>query len=509
MDPGRLQTLLESNEPPDVDERDQVRAVLLPVRQHLADLVSRITSTQAELTRMITEQRQETIHLTRIEGILSPLRSIPDDVLAMIFEHCCYSSLDDSGEPTFADDAFPNSNSTDTSSPPWSLSQVCQNWRALAISRGHLWATVCIRDDIDGQKPATVSTQCQRVKLILLRSKECHLRIFFRGRRKPSIALFKILLDDLHRWRWAILKVDPIIVQPLHGATLPFLTHLSLRLHSVAEEHIALHTPALRFMEEIRRYRNDMIDVTWGKVTSYTCVESNLDQIERLTNATNITISDSAQIKSEHRRNPPPENPIYLDKVTTLHIHENERTLGEKSLCAYVFDRFAFTSLRILHLTFPGYIMPGMRVGAFPSTLSELTLHYVPETRLEDIDWADVVDLWKQAGSLSTLYLKIPPHLSIIDGLKTLSSDIHLLPNLITLRFVCDQAPPSSLLPTLQDVLTARSHTLRKVHLVRANGTKGEVEDAWRSEIWDMVGMPMDSWQSEKGLEVSFKLFTR
>lgn len=59
MEPARLQTLLQSNEPPDVDERDHVRAALLPIHQHLADLASRITATRAALAGLIEEQEHK------------------------------------------------------------------------------------------------------------------------------------------------------------------------------------------------------------------------------------------------------------------------------------------------------------------------------------------------------------------------------------------------------------------------------------------------------------------
>ncbi|KIY68293.1 hypothetical protein CYLTODRAFT_421711 [Cylindrobasidium torrendii FP15055 ss-10] len=519
IQPQRLTHLLETNSAPDADDRGAIRAELVPVRARLTDLEAKIAATQAVLNQLLKEQRQETEYANRLEGVLSPLRSIPDDILTEIFEHCCCSIYDRDGAILVADEFFPAQNSTDPLSCPWTLSQVCQNWRAVALSCARLWATVCMRDptkyDSDnGDTVVAIKGACERMRLLLSRSKGADLRVFYNGhgREGASVDMFKVLCEHRDRWRWAHLQVSPLVIKALEGATLPSLTHLTLLLHSVCEELITIHTPNLLFMEQNRRYRSDLFDVTWDNIHTYSSVDSSMDSIEHLTNVTSLTIRDTTNLGFDQRRSPAPDTPVVLVKAVQLYIHEFDRISTESSLCAYVFDRFDFPCLRTLHLTFSEPLMPNMRTAALPSTLTDLTLRYVvdPRSETQKINWDDVEELWRHASGVSSMFLNFPAEIPVTEGLERLRKDRNLLPELTTLRLTYTPV----LLSRLKDTLFSRRQSIKEVHLVLCQETRAAAGEQPESDgipltmLSTMVKAVMDNWQSEiQGLEMKFVCF--
>ncbi|KAF9022598.1 hypothetical protein BDZ89DRAFT_956409 [Hymenopellis radicata] len=115
---------LRSNEPlSDVDVALFTRKIFSKAADNLSSLDDQISGLRASLDAL-TERRgrlQETLDHWR--GVVSPMRTLPNEILTEIFMHVC-RSFDVPQE----------------SDGPWLLCRVCTRWKALLLGTPALWA---------------------------------------------------------------------------------------------------------------------------------------------------------------------------------------------------------------------------------------------------------------------------------------------------------------------------------------------------------------------------------
>ncbi|KIY73079.1 hypothetical protein CYLTODRAFT_270812 [Cylindrobasidium torrendii FP15055 ss-10] len=102
-----------------------------------------------------------------------PLFDLPDDILYTIFNASVpwYYDVDDPSK------SFPK-DSLDTELPPWTLTQVCQRWRALSLADTSLWSNISIRlDHIQDRSRVTITQTAKIFDFMILRSRTASLRI--------------------------------------------------------------------------------------------------------------------------------------------------------------------------------------------------------------------------------------------------------------------------------------------------------------------------------------------
>ncbi|KAJ7603923.1 hypothetical protein FB45DRAFT_767776, partial [Roridomyces roridus] len=125
----RLYTLLHSNEPPNDSEIPFLRSIASEMSgrlEWLDDEVSRLWNRWVELTAERTTLAQSHENHQRV---LSPVRSLPSEILGEIFAWTLPTVAEASDRTSFK---FHHS--------PWNLTHVCSRWRAIAISTPSLWS---------------------------------------------------------------------------------------------------------------------------------------------------------------------------------------------------------------------------------------------------------------------------------------------------------------------------------------------------------------------------------
>ncbi|KAF8907898.1 hypothetical protein CPB84DRAFT_1822334 [Gymnopilus junonius] len=194
--------LLDCNSAPSAEDRQSIENVLFIARKRANRLQERLgrktglpNSTRLQILRTL-ENIESFIHTH--ESILSTLRILPNEILALIFIFC----LPDVQSEPWQERKW-------KSVPSLRLSQVCGNWRDLAINTPQLWTilgdiTVNAETAKDGENP-----YLNFLEGLLGRSRELSLWIFmsspvanYAPDRHPVIdALMK------HEPRWAALGI--------------------------------------------------------------------------------------------------------------------------------------------------------------------------------------------------------------------------------------------------------------------------------------------------------------
>ncbi|KIY64856.1 hypothetical protein CYLTODRAFT_467192 [Cylindrobasidium torrendii FP15055 ss-10] len=281
--------LFNSNEVPSADER-----------RKLEDVLPRLTNEAAQLEEEIAalKERHSKI-MGKVHGIqsaLHPQRVIPDDILREIFAFCVPWCFETPSELV----PLPLESSTDASEPPWTLSQVCRNWRAVALSCPHLWSAVQI------EYSATLLDQCNRhptswadrLALISSWSAPLPLRVHILSYQYIHYLEHSWDTSGLDKERWQTLYMQGtshLISSTIAEQPFPLLTDLSLDYQSAFWESFHCQLPALRRLEQHNRLASRFGPILpWEQITHYTSVDSNVYFICAMTNVQEITIEHSS-----------------------------------------------------------------------------------------------------------------------------------------------------------------------------------------------------------------------
>ncbi|KAJ7114031.1 hypothetical protein C8R44DRAFT_676471, partial [Mycena epipterygia] len=130
---ARHQKLLTTNEPPADPELTFIRSVVAKTGARLAHLDGEILRLQDRLKKLEEERAPLAIYHAQNNGILSPVRRLPPEVLGEIFSWTLPSARDALLRRRF-----------DTKNSPWVLTYICGRWREVALSTPSLWSLVVI-----------------------------------------------------------------------------------------------------------------------------------------------------------------------------------------------------------------------------------------------------------------------------------------------------------------------------------------------------------------------------
>ncbi|KAL1664186.1 hypothetical protein EV121DRAFT_166992, partial [Schizophyllum commune] len=231
MAASSLLGLLSSNRAPTADERQSTLALIQSWRAKEAALEAEVRALQAALTQKSAQLEDVRGRIHRHRGALSPLRSLPLEVLQHIFRLTL---------PTTTHNAL-----LSPDEPPILFTRVCRAWREVALGTPELWASihiVCTPFDSDMSERAreVVGLRLQAVETWLARSGTWPLDISIRAGkvvprpvslgRGPSYtstvpSILRAILPHSRRWR------DLAVV---------------IRLNEAAELHLPLDLPKLR-----------------------------------------------------------------------------------------------------------------------------------------------------------------------------------------------------------------------------------------------------------------------
>ncbi|KAF9011529.1 hypothetical protein BDZ89DRAFT_963967, partial [Hymenopellis radicata] len=137
---ARVATLLKGNNAPHDTERAQLRTFLDGAQGDLAEYDDKMELLLKDMNDLREERDKLHSHIEDAQTVLHPIRTLSDDILHEIFAHCVpeWGALEQKllNEP---DSAYSSLNS---STAPWTLSQVCSGWRRVALSAPRLWSTI-------------------------------------------------------------------------------------------------------------------------------------------------------------------------------------------------------------------------------------------------------------------------------------------------------------------------------------------------------------------------------
>ncbi|KAK0196773.1 hypothetical protein F5146DRAFT_1012863 [Armillaria mellea] len=128
---GDVGVLLRSNMPPSKIEEEGLLSVVQRGDAVVADLDRRIKATQDALDFFVKERDQAISNITDAQTLLHSSRKLNEDVLRRIFKYCVDS------QPIGTD-------SLDSRSCPWTLSQVCKEWRRVATHTPEVWSRISL-----------------------------------------------------------------------------------------------------------------------------------------------------------------------------------------------------------------------------------------------------------------------------------------------------------------------------------------------------------------------------
>ncbi|KIY68341.1 hypothetical protein CYLTODRAFT_443385 [Cylindrobasidium torrendii FP15055 ss-10] len=203
--------------------------------------------------------------------------TLPDDVLREIFVKCVPRAVVDG----FEEGAFPLHSSLDKNYPPWTLSQVNQNWRALALSTPELWSTCSIMDI-----PRIHGAFQRRIDLYLRRSEPLPVDISVRTDLNSNHNhVSAAILAASTRWRCVRFgAVEPTQFRAMfQQRQFPALTHLSVCFSQcLIIPSTTLDTPALLHFEQNMRSGASYIEAPWDQIIRYKSDKYNLPRIMQM-----------------------------------------------------------------------------------------------------------------------------------------------------------------------------------------------------------------------------------
>ncbi|KAF7335728.1 F-box domain-containing protein [Mycena venus] len=132
---GVSSQLLHSNVPPTDEQSDYVRQLVLQRQQEALDLEEQYRITYAALLDIDARRKQNQRDIEVLGAVFAPIRRIPVELLAEIFQFCI---------PTLAG-YDPNYRISDPCSVPIVLTRVCSVWREVAVNTPHLWTGLVLR----------------------------------------------------------------------------------------------------------------------------------------------------------------------------------------------------------------------------------------------------------------------------------------------------------------------------------------------------------------------------
>lgn len=143
--PGRLQELLHTNNPLDDQEIDLVRDVLRQREVSICTTMHKAMEIDLQIEELTKQRNALAFELNQYQkdflacsALLSRFRDLPSELLGPIF---LYSLPDYQQTTSFTSPAA----SLYHNIAPFSLTQVCSRWRALALAMPELWTSISIR----------------------------------------------------------------------------------------------------------------------------------------------------------------------------------------------------------------------------------------------------------------------------------------------------------------------------------------------------------------------------
>ncbi|KAJ8088727.1 hypothetical protein PM082_013970 [Marasmius tenuissimus] len=220
-----LSLLSETNDSPSSFEADALRGEYKDHSRVTALLDQEIAQLEASIAALDRKRKRLGARLPSYKLAMNPIRRLPNEILAYIFNLCLDEMEPDEEAHVFTSLGPPN--------PQWVLSQVCRKWRSLALSLPQFWTSIGAnwkeQDVDDAKKESEVPVVERLLSLCLQRARDRPLRVSW-GQSYSDNKLLSMLLSRSYQWKDARLAcdMDGLELVSSHTGMFPELSSLCL-----------------------------------------------------------------------------------------------------------------------------------------------------------------------------------------------------------------------------------------------------------------------------------------
>lgn len=401
--------LLSSNDPPAFTEALTLKSNLLDLRRTLS---------QAE---DLMNTMRDAIH--DIEIVLNPVRSLPQDILATIFEWCM----------TLWDDvvvSYEEYDSIGPRNPMWTLSYVCCRWRDIILASPRMWSFICL--DMYEYKGILLARLLSKLGLQIQRSGNVEMDVALFDAPEnddyhPSCVLEPLLYSTTRRWRSFHIKGAYSTFDSFMGYPFDKLTHVTIGVYDNAKSTDRAITcfrqaPYIQHVET--NYPN--VELLWDGVASYHCNSAGLTNIPQMAaSLRRLTVScgtsaDQWQLAA----------PFILSALTRLHILAYSSSSSTQSLPT---DMLITPALHTLCLEYRHSIrVPFPKFRQSPTCLENISVIQAGNIRV-----AEFITFLGETVCVTALFLdSFATTDEVLTALRPKTEEtLSLLPQLKSLRF--------------------------------------------------------------------------
>ncbi|KAK0202274.1 hypothetical protein DFS33DRAFT_1353829 [Desarmillaria ectypa] len=133
----RVLQLLQCNDPPTDAELSEFQDTVKRAPGRIAELDERITHARKMLDALVLERISIEADAADAKALSSPVRRLPPDVLRAI----CLYTIPSALETMQRSDYLSSLNHKES---PWTVSQVCRDWRSIIVSSPELWSSTSL-----------------------------------------------------------------------------------------------------------------------------------------------------------------------------------------------------------------------------------------------------------------------------------------------------------------------------------------------------------------------------
>ncbi|KIJ64358.1 hypothetical protein HYDPIDRAFT_112355 [Hydnomerulius pinastri MD-312] len=222
--PSSISRLFHTNSVPSPMDAQEINELLAERNQELSVVSKEIERARAEVQRLENKHAEVQGVVHELEALMSPVRRMPTDIMAKIFEHAVRDQDMPKPDPRLA---------------PLLLGQICHSWRSLLFSLPCLWTTLQV-DFPSGAKEweRIMQSKIMSMHVWLSRSKAVPISVFLNHPRGSQIQWAALMLLDKEiltlgaRLKELTLHFSPQALSTLLTFTqspLPYLEHLELQ----------------------------------------------------------------------------------------------------------------------------------------------------------------------------------------------------------------------------------------------------------------------------------------
>ncbi len=394
-----MSQLLTSNNQPLQTERLQLEGFIDENLEFVASLRERVSKARAVLNELLKEQRGVNDMIESCKTIIRPIRKVPEDIVREIFL-------------TLWDTEKEGKDSLNKRFAPLVVSQVCRDWRNIALSMSQLWSTITL--DFDQHLN---ELRCQYLlQTYLVRSANHDIILSLRSTRDISKSpIIPALLLSAPRWT-SISMIIPYTSRHAFSAARGFLHRLnSLSVELTGEDHYFQSTqpsfdafeyaPLLRSLS-LKGIRRSLgrTSLPWSQLTEYTGDNTTTSYIDILKYASDMEraslqcFEDGTHQTSSHQR------------LRILHVQEvRQSPYGTNSAGGILqfLSCVEFPVLESLSMTYAhtyDVLVPKSLLDSTAGSLKSLSIFFDPRSDVSTAQ-ADLLSLLKTTESLSSLSL--------------------------------------------------------------------------------------------------------